>query len=204
MKIIGVTGSIGMGKSSVAAMFQRPGVEVCSSDAFVHALMRAGGAGVAPVLAAFPGVEDAEGGIDRKKLGAIVFADKPKMKLLESILHPLVVSAQAEFAAAAQARGAKLVVIEIPLLYETGAEKRLDAVVVASAPPETQRQRVLTRPGMTEEKFASILASQMQDEEKRRRADYIVQTGCSLEDSKHHVNAIIDALARSHDTRNRT
>ena len=177
MIVLGLTGSVGMGKSTAASMFRQLGVPVHDSDAAVHRLLAPGGAAVPAVAAAFPGVTDKQGGIDRGTLGARVFGDGRALKRLERILHPLVRRSQARFLKQARARRVPLVVLDIPLLFETGGEKRCDAVVVVSAPPWVQRARVMARPNMTEGRFRAILAKQMPDREKRRRADYIVPSG---------------------------
>ena len=177
MIVLGLTGSVGMGKSTAASMFRQLGVPVHDSDAAVHRLLAPGGAAVPAVAAAFPGVTDKQGGIDRGTLGARVFGDGRALKRLERILHPFVRRSQARFLKQARARRVPLVVLDIPLLFETGGEKRCDAVVVVCAPPWVQRARVMARPNMTEGRFRAILAKQMPDREKRRRADYIVPSG---------------------------
>lgn len=176
MIVIGLTGSIAMGKSETARMFRRLGVPVFDSDAQVHRLLGPRGGAVKAVAAAFPGVVKS-GAIDRQALGAKVFGDARARQRLEAILHPMVRRAQSRFLGAAARRRERLVVLDIPLLFETGAAARLDAVAVVSAPGFIQRQRVLARPGMSESKLAGILAAQMPDEEKRRRADFIIPTG---------------------------
>ena len=176
MLVLGLTGSIGMGKSTAAAMLRRLGLPVHDADAAVHRLMAPGGAAVAQVAAAFPEAAG-PGGIDRAKLGKAVLTDTPALKRLEAILHPLV-RAEARAFLAKQARLRRpLVVLDIPLLYETGGDRLCDYVVVVSAPAFIQRARVLRRPGMTEARFQAILARQLPDAEKRRRADFVVQTG---------------------------
>lgn len=178
MRILGLTGSIGMGKSTTAALFRRLRVPVHDSDAVSRALTAPGGLAVPRIAAAFPGIvsEGASGEvIDRRRLAALVFSDAAALKRLEAILHPLVARSRERFLAR-HAR-ARLVVLDIPLLYEIGAEAICDAVLVVTAPASVQRQRALRRPGMTEEKLAQILARQVPDREKRRRADFVVQTG---------------------------
>lgn len=192
MFILGLTGSIGMGKSVTAGLFRARGVPVHDSDAAVHDLYRA--AAVAPVEAAFPGVAR-DGAIDRAALGARVLDDPAAMKKLESIVHPLVRAASDGFLAQAKAKGAPLVLLDIPLLFETGGEDRCDAILVVTAPAEVQRARVLARPGMTEEKFASILAKQTPDEEKRRRAHFRIDTSHGVEAARRGVDDILRALA---------
>jgi dephospho-CoA kinase len=176
MIILGLTGSVGMGKSTAAAMLRRLGVPVHDADAAVHRLMARGGAAVARVAAAFPGVER-DGGIDRRALGARVFGDDAALKRLERILHPLVRRDELRFLKFWRTRAADLVVLDVPLLFETGGERRCDCVAVVSAPFFLQRQRVLARPGVDEARFRAILAKQMPDHEKRRRADFIVPSG---------------------------
>ncbi|HJT07989.1 MAG TPA: dephospho-CoA kinase [Stellaceae bacterium] len=178
MIVLGLTGSVGMGKSTAAAMLRRLGVPVHDADATVHRLMAPGGAAVAAVAKAFPDTRRKNGGgIDRVALGRRVFADAKAFQRLERILHPLVRQSQRRFLAAARARREPLVVLDVPLLFEGGGETRCDKVVVVSAPPAVQRARVMARPGMTEARFRAILAKQMPDREKRRRADYVVPSG---------------------------
>jgi dephospho-CoA kinase len=193
MIILGLTGSVGMGKSTTAAMFAAEGVPVYDADAAVHALYAPGGAAVEPVAAAFPGVLR-DGGVDRVALRAAVGGDPARWKLLESVVHPLVGAAQMAFLQAAREQGADVVVLDIPLLFENGGDKRVDAVVVVSAPEDVQRARVLARPGMTEEAFQEILARQVPDAEKRRRADFVIDTGHGLEDARAQVRAVLDAV----------
>lgn len=193
MKLIGLTGSIGMGKSTVAKMFAEEGAPGFDSDAAVHKLYGLGGAAVAPVEAAFPGVVR-DGVIDRAALSARVLNDPAAIKQLEQIVHPLVRQAQVEFLQQHRDAGTEVVVLDIPLLLESSAPRFVDAVVVVSAPEDAQRARVLARPGMTPEKFEAILAKQMPDAEKRRRADFVVDTGCDLEATRRQVRAVLDAL----------
>ena len=174
--ILGLTGSIGMGKSTAARMLKRMGVPVCDSDAIVHRLLGKGGAAVAAIDSAFPGVV-VNGAVDRRALGAAVFGNAPALKTLESILHPRVHAAQRAFLQQAARRRVRIVCLDIPLLFETGGERRVDRTIVVTAPFAVQKARVLARPGMTPEKFAGILTRQMPDAEKRRRADFIVNTG---------------------------
>lgn len=176
MMIIGLTGSIGMGKSLTAAMLRRLGGAVHSADAVVHRALGTGGAAVTAVAAQFPQAH-LQNAIDRKILGALVFGQPEKRKQLEAILHPIVRSAEQEKIAQARVAGKKYVVLDIPLLFETGAEQRCDVTICVTASTATQRRRVLARPDMTLEKFTQILAAQMPDAEKRRRATYIVHTG---------------------------
>lgn len=178
MIVIGLTGSIGMGKTTAATMFARMNIPVHDSDRAVHELLAPGGAAVAAVARAFPKAHDRkQNAINRAALARIVFADPEKRRALEAILHPLVRDSQNRFLALQQRRRAAMAVLDIPLLFETGAESRVDYTIVVTAPAFIQRQRVMARPGMTEEAFYRRLASQMPDAEKRRRADFIVQTG---------------------------
>jgi dephospho-CoA kinase len=178
MIVIGLTGSIGMGKSTATTTFRRIGIPVFDADAAVHRLQARGGRAVAPVGAAFPGsVRD--GAVDREALRRAVLTDPTALKRLERIVHPLVRDAERRFLARARREGRRLVVLDVPLLLETGGEKRVDRVVVVSAPAAVQAVRVLRRPGMTAERLASIRARQMADAEKRRRADHVIRTGLS-------------------------
>ena len=178
MKVIGLTGSVGMGKSVAASLLRRMGVAVHDSDAAVHELLSPRGKAFTAVAVAFPETWDARNRlIDRRKLGDIVFKDPAKKQKLEALLHPLVQQSQMQFIAKARRMGLKKVVLDIPLLYETYAEKRCDAVMVVSAPYFLQRRRVLSRQNMTEEKFFAILAAQVPDFIKRRRADVVIPTG---------------------------
>ncbi|MGU3386146.1 dephospho-CoA kinase [Methylobacterium sp. D53M] len=190
--ILGLTGSIGMGKSATARMFAERGVPVHDADAAVHALYGPGGAAAAAIGAAFPGVLDDRGGVDRARLRAAVLDAPDRMAALEAIVHPLVRAASTDFLARHAA--APLVVLDVPLLYETGGEGRCDAVAVVSAPPEIQRDRVLARPGMTEAAFAAILAKQMPDAEKRARADFVIDTGRGFAAAEAAVARIVERL----------
>ena len=193
MLLVGLTGSIGMGKSETAKMFARLGVPVYDADAAVHAIYEKGGAAVEPLRAEFPDaiVDDA---VDRARLSKLVLDDKDALKKLEGIVHPLVGQTQLHFLKDAQASGAKIAVLDIPLLYETGGETRVDAVVVVSAPADVQRARVLERPGMTAEKFEQILAKQVPDADKRARADFVVETDKGLEHAFEQVKRITEDL----------
>jgi dephospho-CoA kinase len=193
MIIVGLTGSIGMGKSTTSAMFEAEGVPVYDSDAAVHALYAPGGAAVAPVEAAFPGVV-VEGAIDRTRLSARVMGDSEALKALEAIVHPLVGSDRIAFFEKAAADGKDIVVLDVPLLYETGGDRRVDKVVVVSAPAEVQRARVMARPEMDAAKFEAILARQLPDAEKRARADFVIDTGQGLDHARQQVRAILEAL----------
>ena len=192
MLVLGLTGSLGMGKSTAAAMFARAGVPVFDADRAVHALYA--GAAVAPVEAAFPGVV-ADGAIDRARLGARVAADPAALDRLEAIVHPLVRDAANAFRARAAAEGRRIVVLDIPLLLETGGEGRVDVVVVVSTTAEIQRQRVLQRPGITEERFAALLARQRPDADKRRRAHFVIDTSGPLVVTAHQIADLLRALA---------
>ena len=176
MRILGLTGSIAMGKSTAAAMLRRMGVPVHDSDAAVHALTKSGGAAIPHILAAFPDVAAGKG-IDRKALSQRAFDDPAVLRKLEAILHPMVRAETARFIKQQHARGEKLIVLDVPLLLETGGEKRCHAVAVVSAPRVVQLRRVLDRPGMSLRKLAGIEARQMPDVEKRKRADFVIPTG---------------------------
>ena len=193
MILIGLTGSIGMGKSTTAAMFREAGVPVYDADAAVADLYRAGGAAVEPVGAAFPGVVK-DGAIDREALRQAVLGKPDALKRLNAIVHPLVGRDRGKFFEAAQAQGADMVVLDIPLLFETGGHANMDAVVVVSAPAEMQRERVLARPGMSPERLDAILAQQMDDAEKRARAHFVVDTSKGLEPARAQVAEIIAAM----------
>ncbi len=188
---IGLTGSIGMGKSTTAQMFRDEGVPVLDSDSIVHDLYR--GAAVAPVGKAFPGVV-VDGVIDRAALAARVLDRPDAMRELEAIVHPLVWAARRAFDAACAARGEPFIVYDIPLLFETGAQDMVDVIVVVSAPAEIQKARVLSRPGMTGEKFRALLDRQTPDAEKRRQADFIVETDAGTEAARACVREILARL----------
>jgi len=193
MIIIGLTGSIGMGKTTVGGMLERLGVPVYDADAAVHRIFARGGAAVGPVGEAFPGTV-VDGAVDRDKLGAAVLGDPAKLRRLEAIVHPRVREVQRDFLrAAARARRA-LVALDIPLLFETGGERRCDVTVLVSAPRGIQARRVLARTGMTRAKFASILARQMPDYEKRKRADVIVLTGLDKGRTMGQLAGIVETL----------
>jgi dephospho-CoA kinase len=191
MLIIGLTGSIGMGKSTVAKRFAAGGVPVIDADALVHELYAT--TAVAPIEAAFPG-SITNGAVDRSKLAALLLADPSGFKRLEAIVHPLVFAAEQTRLKAAKAAGAAMAVLEIPLLFETGGDQRCDVTVVVSAPAEMQKARVMARPGMTAEKFAQILSRQMSDAEKRSRASFVVDTGQALDATHAQVDRIIADL----------
>jgi dephospho-CoA kinase len=192
MFILGLTGSLGMGKSTTAGFFAEAGVPVHDADAVVHRLYE--GEGAAAIEAAFPGTTVA-GKVDRSKLAARVLDDPAALQRLEAIVHPLVREAETRFLREARARGAKVVVLDIPLLIETAGHERVDAVVVVSAPSDTQRQRVLARPGMTADKLDALLARQMADGEKRRHADFVVDTSRGFEAARAQVQEILRAVA---------
>jgi dephospho-CoA kinase len=192
MFILGLTGSIGMGKSVTAGVFARCGIPVHDADAAVHRLY--GGEAAAAIGAAFPGMVT-DGVVDRAALGARVLADPAAMAKLELIVHPLVHQSQQAFLAAAQARGERIVVLDIPLLLETDASNRVDAVVVVSAPLAVQRERVLARPGMTDAKLDAILLKQMPDVEKRRRAHFVVDSSRGVDSVERQVCGILRAVA---------
>jgi len=194
MKVIGLTGSIGMGKSTVAAMAAEEGVPVFDADAAVHRLQGPAGRLLGRIEDAFEGTTGV-GGVDRALLGAAVFGNDSALKLLESIVHPAVAEERATFLAAHA--DSPLVIFDVPLLFETGGEKYVDAVVVVSAPLELQRARVLARPGMTLEKFDSILARQIPDAEKRLRARFVIPTGGSLDETRGEVRRVIACLRAS-------
>ena len=190
-KLIGLTGSIGMGKSTVAEMFERAGVPVFDADAEVRAMQGPNGELLSAIEEAFPG-STGPMGVDRDKLGAQVFADKQALKRLEAIVHPAVGQKRAAFLM--EHADAPMVLFDIPLLYEGNGADMLDAVVVVSAPPDVQRERVLSRPGMTPEKFEHILGLQVPDDEKRKRADYIIDTGTTLEATEDQIKSLISNL----------
>lgn len=192
--ILGLTGSIGMGKSTVAAMFAELGVPVFDADAVVRRLQGPGGTLVARIEEAFPGTTDA-GGVDREKLAAAVFGDPDALARLEAIVHPAVRSARSAFLL--EHANEMLVVFDIPLLFEKGGVDEVDAVLVVSAPEDAQRRRVLARPGMTPERFGQILALQMPDAEKRARAHHVIDTGTPIEETRAAVARLVDKLRSS-------
>jgi dephospho-CoA kinase len=189
--IIGLTGSIGMGKSAVAAMFADEGIAVFDADACVHSLQAAGGELVAEIEAAFPETTD-ENGVDRKALGAAVLGDRDRLAKLEAIIHPAVARQREKFMNDRQ--NEDILVFDIPLLFETGGESRVDVTVVVSAPAPIQRQRVLARPGMTTERFDHILALQMNDADKQARADHVINTGASMAETRSQVRKLVKTL----------
>ncbi|TWG50107.1 dephospho-CoA kinase [Aminobacter sp. J44] len=192
MIVLGLTGSIGMGKSTTARMFEEEGVPVHDSDATVHALYR--GAAVEPIRARFPAAV-VDGAVDREKLAAEVLGKPDALRELEKIVHPLVRAETEAFLRKHREDGTEIVVLDIPLLFETHGEGRVDRIVVVSAPAEVQRERVLARPGMTVEKFEAILKRQVPDAEKRARADFVVDTGKGMDAARAQVRDIIGQLA---------
>jgi dephospho-CoA kinase len=192
---IGLTGSIGMGKTETAKLFARAGIAVYHADEAVHALYAKGGAAVDRIAAVFPEAV-VDGSVDRERLGALIASDAAALRKLESLVHPLVRQAQHAFLEKAAQDGAEFAVLDIPLLLETGQQGEMDAVVVASAPQAVQRARVLARSGMTEEKFASMLARQLPDAEKRARADFVIETDKGVEQAYEQVQRVIAALRR--------
>ena len=191
MIVLGLTGSIGMGKSTTLRLFEEAGARVWDADAAVHRLYGPGGAAVAPIEAAFPGVAG-PGGTDRARLTQRISGDPDALKRLEAIVHPLVAADRQQFLA--ENPDAGLAVVDIPLLFEIGADRRVDAVLTVSAPPEVQRARVLARPGMTPEKFETLLARQLPDAEKRARADFVLETDKGLEAARAEVRRIMAAV----------
>lgn len=193
MIIVGLTGSIGMGKSETARMFKERGIPVFDADAVVHTLQAKGGRAIPAIADAFSGVVN-DGVLDRQKLGALVFADSTAKKKLEDIIHPMVAEERVRFFKRAEAEDAPFVVLDVPLLFETGGNKKCDKVVVVSAPADVQRTRVLARPGMTLEKFDHIIGQQTPDTEKRAAADYIIETDKGLPHAEVAVSKIIEEL----------
>lgn len=196
MIVLGLTGSIGMGKSTTTAMFADEGAMVWNADAVVHALYAPGGAAVGPIGAAFPGVV-IDDRVDRARLAEILGDDDLAFRQLEAIVHPLVAGARADDLEAAEASGVRLAVLDIPLLFETGGDAAVDAVVVVTASAAVQAARVLARPGMTPERFEAILARQIPDAEKRRRADFVIDTGHGLEVARERVREIVGMVLKS-------
>jgi dephospho-CoA kinase len=193
MVILGLTGSIGMGKSTTAKLFAEAGVPVYDADATVHMLYE--GEAVPAIEAAFPGTT-ADGKVDRNKLSARVVHDPAAMKRLEEIVHPMLGASRQKFLRDAEQSGAPVAVVDVPLLFETGGEKRVDAVVVVTTTPEIQRQRILARPNMTDEKLDAILARQMPDAEKRERAHFVVDTSHGLDPVRARIRDILDEAAK--------
>jgi dephospho-CoA kinase len=201
MVVLGLTGSIGMGKSTTARFFAEAGVPVHDADLTVHRLY--GGEAAPLIEAAFPGVTDAHG-VDRTKLASRVLGDPGALRRLEEVVHPLVRREEVKFLHEAEEAGAPVAVLDIPLLFETGGNRRVDAVVVVTAPAELQRARAFARPGMTEQKFQSLSAKQMSDAEKRRRADFVVDTSQGFDSAREQVRAILRQATVLPIRRNRT
>ncbi len=195
MVILGLTGSIGMGKSTAAGMLRNLGVAVCDSDRLVHDLLARGGAAIDPVGRAFPGVVR-HGAVDHKALGEKVFGDEAALHRLEAILHPMVRRAQIDFIKRAAVRGETLVALDVPLLFEVGTDAFCDATLVVTAPRFLQEARVLGRAGMTRARLDGVLARQMPDREKRRRADFVVQTGAGRRHTLKRLGDIVTMLRR--------
>jgi dephospho-CoA kinase len=194
MKLVALTGSIGMGKSTTLAMFAALGVPVWDADAAVHRIYAKGGVGVEAVGAVFPDCIAPDGHVDREALSKVVLGDRAKLKALEDIVHPLVGGDRTAFINDAQAKGAPMVLLDIPLLFETGGQERVDAVVVVSCAPDLQRTRVLARPGMSVEKFEAIVARQTPDARKREKADFVITTDLGLDETRKQVDTIFKAL----------
>ena len=194
MIVLGLTGSIGMGKTTAAVTLRRLGVPLFDADRVVHRLLAAGGAAVEPVAASFAGVRAVKGGIDRSLLGQRVFGDPQALARLERILHPMVEARERRFVNLARARREPIVVLDIPLLFESCSERRCDYVIAVSAPRVVQQQRVMRRAGMTQGRLAAIQRNQMPDREKRRRADFVVATGLSRRLSSRRLRAILTLL----------
>ncbi len=193
MLLLGLTGSIGMGKSTVGEMFRKLGIPVYDADAEIHKLYAKGGKGVEPIRAAFPGVV-VDDQVDRARLSKLVVGNEAEIQRLEKVIHPLLADGRAAFFAEAEAAGHHLVVLDIPLIFETGGEDRVHKIAVVSAPADVQRARVLARPAMTAEKFEAILARQVDDAEKRKRADFVIDTHKSLEETFDQVKKLVDDL----------
>ena len=195
MRIIGLTGSIGMGKSTTLRLFAEAGCATWDADAAVHRLYAPGGAAVGPVEALFPGVTSEAGGVDRAALFERLQTDPDGFQRLEAVVHPLVRADREAWLAAAHAENRAFAVVDVPLLFETNAHDQVEVVVVVSAPAHDQRRRVLARRGMTAERFEQILARQTSDEEKRRRADFVVETGHGVETARRQVGEILALLS---------
>ena len=194
MKVVALTGSIGMGKSTTAEMFAQLGVPVWDADAAVHRLYAAGCTAVGPVLAAFPDAGSPAGGIDRDALSRQVLGNPDALKRLEAIVHPLVGQDRSNFLARARDDGHLLALVDVPLLFETGGEAHVDQVIVVTCAPEVQRQRVLARPGVTVDKFEAILARQVPDAIKRAKADFVIETDHGLDAAREQVGLVLKAL----------
>jgi dephospho-CoA kinase len=194
MIVLGLTGSVGMGKSATAKMFADEGVPLFDADAAVHKLYE--GEAAPLIAAAFPGTVSA-GRVDRERLSQTVVGNSEAFAKLEAIIHPLVRKARKDFLIAAKAKGAQIAVLDIPLLFETGGERKVDKIVVVSAPEPVQKERVLARPGMTEAKFSAIVAKQMPDSEKRKKADFVIDTSRGFEAARDEVRAILRAISNA-------
>ena len=193
MLLVGLTGSIGMGKSTVGDMFRKLGIPVYDADAEIHKLYARGGAGVEPIRAAFPdAVVDDQ--VDRQRLSKLVVGNDAEIERLEKVIHPLLAEGRAAFFEKAEKEGHTLVVLDIPLIFETGGEGRVHKIVVVSAPDHVQRERVLARPDMMEEKFEAILARQVPDAVKREKADFVINTDCSKEETFAQVKKLVEQL----------
>ncbi|MZR29781.1 dephospho-CoA kinase [Sneathiella litorea] len=193
MLLVGLTGSIGMGKSTVGEMFRELGIPVYDADAEIHKLYARGGAGVEPIRAAFPeAVVDDQ--VDRQRLSKLVVGNDAEIERLEKVIHPLLTEGRAAFFEKAEKEGHTLVVLDIPLIFETGGENKVHKIVVVSAPAPVQRERVLARPDMTAEKFEAILARQVPDAEKREKADFVINTHCSKEETFEQIKALVEDL----------
>lgn len=193
MLLLGLTGSIGMGKSTVGEMFRKLGIPVYDADAEIHKLYARGGAGVEPIREAFPdAVVDDQ--VDRQRLSRLVVGNEAEIQRLEQVIHPLLAEGRAAFFEKAQKEGHNIVVLDIPLIFETGGEDRVHKIAVVSAPADVQRARVLARPQMTEEKFEAILSRQVDDVEKRKRADFVIDTHCTPEETFAQVKKLVEQL----------
>jgi dephospho-CoA kinase len=201
MKVVALTGSIGMGKTTTAALFAEEGVPVWDADAAVHRLYGPSGAAVAPILSAFGPVGDGAGGIDRQALSSVVLNDGAALRNLEAIVHPLVAQDRSDFLQEVRAEGHSLALIDVPLLFETGGERQVDHVVLVSCDEATQRARVMARPGMTEARLTAILARQMPDAEKKKRADHIIDTGHGFDHARKQVRDLLPVLRATPSTR---
>jgi dephospho-CoA kinase len=198
--VLGLTGSIGMGKSTAARALRQMGIPVLEADRVVHRLTAPNGRALPAIAKAFPGTVT-DGRLDRGKMAGLVFGDQAALERLEAILHPLYEDEERRFVARARGQRRRMVAIDIPLMYEVGADRRMDAVVVLTAPAFVQRARVMARPGMTAARFAGVLARQMPDREKRRRADFIVPTGLDRREAFRRVKAIVESVKRKPPTR---
>jgi len=193
MLLVGLTGSIGMGKSTVAEMFRMLGVPVYDADAEIHKLYAKGGAGVEPIREAFPGVV-VDDQVDRQRLSKLVVGNDVEIGRLEKVIHPHLSEGRTAFFEKAQAEGHKLIILDIPLIFETGGEDRVHKIVVVSAPAHVQRERVLARPQMTEEKFEAILDRQVDDAEKRDRADFVIDTHCTEDETFEQIKKLVESF----------